>query len=325
MAKKVGLITINLLAGTAEFNTQMDSAKAKIRSLTEDVDQASHRLVTGNQAASGFIRVAENGMANNLRAVENFMTRTLGLGPVMQAIFPVVGAIAFAGLVVSLGEKVYDFFKKASEGAQRVNNAFREMIGPMRLSNDELRVSNDRLENEIAKLEGKRQNNLQLMLDDARVSADKLGDSLESNLKSLNKLLKEENVSSFWGFITNKAATSDITDYMKAFAASEGEIVDKGQAKIKDAAERKDKPGVDAATSELATAVIKGRAAAVEYLNKQLEIARGLQADQLAMDKRTGMEGAWNSNTPDQAERIAALRGAVAVARGGTEDVDLTQ
>src|SRR5450432_3255467 len=170
MAKRVGLITINLLAGTAAFNTQMDAAKAKIKNLGSGVDEASKKLVSGNQAASGFIRVAEGGMANNLRAVENFMTKTLGLGPALQAIFPLVGAIAFAGLLFTMGKEVYAFFKKAEEGPARVANAFRLLNAPLQLTNDELRVANDRLDNDIAKLEGKRQNSLQLALDQARVA-----------------------------------------------------------------------------------------------------------------------------------------------------------
>ena len=265
MAKRVGLITINLLAGTAAFNTQMDAAKAKIKNLGSGVDEASKKLVSGNQAASGFIRVAEGGMANNLRAVENFMTKTLGLGPALQAIFPLVGAIAFAGLLFTMGKEVYAFFKKAEEGPARVANAFRLLNAPLQLTNDELRVANDRLDNDIAKLEGKRQNSLQLALDQARVAADKLADSLDKDLEGLNKLLKEENVNAFVGFFTDTASTSKLKEYFggkTGYGGYKGEVdelTDKGRAKINAAAERGDKAGQDAAVKELDIALEKKR------------------------------------------------------------------
>ncbi len=210
MAKRVGLITINLLAGTADFNTQMESAKAKLRSLGNEVTSAQHKLVSGNQAASGVIRVFEGGMTNNLRAVENFLTRTLGLGPIMQAIFPIAGAIAFGGLIIALGTKVYDFFKKGEEGAVRVTNAFRSLNQSVKTSSDELQLSNDRLLNDIAKLEGRRQNNLKIALDEVVVSADKLADSLERDISGLNKLLEKEELGRFKAFFLGQASTSGI-------------------------------------------------------------------------------------------------------------------
>ena len=284
MAKRVGLITINLLAGTAAFNTQMDAAKAKIKNLGSGVDEASKKLVSGNQAASGFIRVAEGGMANNLRAVENFMTKTLGLGPALQAIFPLVGAIAFAGLLFTMGKEVYAFFKKAEEGPARVANAFRLLNAPLQLTNDELRVANDRLDNDIAKLEGKRQNSLQLALDQARVAADKLADSLDKDLEGLNKLLKEENVNAFVGFFTDTASTSKLKEYFggkTGYGGYKGEVdelTDKGRAKINAAAERGDKAGQDAAVKELDIALEKKRGQAILDTTNKLKEFQRLQA-----------------------------------------------
>jgi len=253
MAKKVGLISINLMAGTAQFNAQMPTATAQIRNfgnaantaraqvagiaafgatafnnignaaagagqqvnnLGNRVKTAQQHLVSGNQAASGFIRVVEGGMANNLRAVENFLTRTLGLGPALQVLFPLVGAIAFAGLIIHLGEEVYAFFKKLEEGPARVANAFRILNAPLQLTNDELRVTGDRLTNDIAKLEGRRENTLKLALDEARVAADKLSDSLDKDLKEMNKLLSEEEIGRFKGFFTNTGSTTWLKEFI---------------------------------------------------------------------------------------------------------------
>ena len=77
------------------------------------------------QATTAAVRVLEGGVTNNLRAVERFAAGTLKLGPILKAAFPLVGGLAFAGLIVGMGEKVYEFFKKASEGPARIANAFR--------------------------------------------------------------------------------------------------------------------------------------------------------------------------------------------------------
>lgn len=50
----------------------------------------------------------------DIRAVERFLTTTLGMGDALQKIFPVVGAIAFAGALVEAGKKIYDLYEKWS-------------------------------------------------------------------------------------------------------------------------------------------------------------------------------------------------------------------
>src|ERR1700728_1184228 len=198
------------------------------------IGSSSHTAVSGMQATSAAVRVLEGGLTNNLRAVERFAAGTLKLGPILQAAFPLIGGLAFAGLVVSIGEKVYEFFKKASEGPARIANAFRELNAPLKLTNDELRVANDRLTNDIAKLEGRRQNTLALALDEARVAADKLADSLEKDLKDLNKLLKEENVNALKGFFTDQASTTALRQQIGGrtgiggFTGEVADINDKG-------------------------------------------------------------------------------------------------
>jgi len=75
--------------------------------------------------------------------------------------------------------------KKVSEflriSGPRPNGSGRVQFGECRLAADERSApgANDRLENDIAKLEGKRQNTLKSALDDAREAADDLAKSLD--------------------------------------------------------------------------------------------------------------------------------------------------
>jgi hypothetical protein len=330
-SKRVGLISINLVAGTAQFNTDMANAKAKIVAVGGAAKEASGHMVSGMMASSAAIRVMEGGMTNNLRAVERFVSGTLGLGPALQKIFPVVGAIAFAGLIVKLGVEVYDFYKKVAEGPARIANAFRQMSAPIKLTNDELRVTNDRLTNDIAKLEGRRQNNLQLALDEARVTADHLADSLEKDLTALNKLLKDENISAFKGFFTNQASTTDLKEYMGGRTGTGGffgdiaEINDRGKAKIDAAAGRKDKKAQDAAIIGLNTELEERYAKAISHVNFALETAQILQQERDKALQRTA-HGLLNpGGVPrDQTSEIELARASLGVLRAGPQLVELT-
>ncbi len=76
--------------------------------------EAAAHSVPAWSAASGAIRVLEGGMNNNVRAAERFLGTTLGLGPVLMAAFPVVGAIALGGVMSELVKKVVDFSKNAA-------------------------------------------------------------------------------------------------------------------------------------------------------------------------------------------------------------------
>ncbi len=122
-----------------------------------DFGRAAHSSASGVQSVSATLRVMEFNMTNNLRAAERFVANVLGLGPVLQKIFPVVGAIAFAGVIGEAGKRVYDFFKQIKDAPKLLDEAFRSINNSARTSADELRLSNDHLLNDIAKLQGRQE------------------------------------------------------------------------------------------------------------------------------------------------------------------------
>ena len=311
MAKRVGLISINLVAGTAQFNADMGKAKAQIVAVGGAAQDAGKHVVSGMQASSAAIRVMEGGMTNNLRAVERFVSGTLGLGPALQAIFPVVGALAFGGLIVSIGEKVYTFFKNAQEGATRVANAFRELNQPLRLTNDELRLANDHLANDIAKLEGKRQNNLAVALDEARVVADKLAKSLDDDLQKLEKLMKENNIGKLNGLFTGRAGTGKDEDEVKRFTDEMARTDSEGLRSVRDA---KGKDAIDAAMKAWQAKSLAAIDSEIGYFRELVKESERLQGGQVIhtrdaqgnpVDVRTAQRG------PDQTGAIIERRGVV--------------
>jgi hypothetical protein len=205
MGRKAGVISIDVQAGTGKFILDLEKAKGAVR----EFGSSSKSSMAASSAA---LRELEGNFGNNTRAVSRFLSQTLGLGPVLQAAFPIVGGLAFGGMLVGVGKNVYEFFKNMQEGPRKIAEAFTALNGPLRITNDELRVTNDRLENDIAKLEGKRQNTLKLALDEARLSADKLAESLEKDLSSIDKLLKENHVGTFAQVFFGKAGTKDLEE-----------------------------------------------------------------------------------------------------------------
>jgi len=207
-AKTIGEVKINLSAGTADFILQMERANATVRKFSTDATGGVRQLgnsfsdmgghgVSGVQAVSGALRVLEGGITNNLRAAERFTANILGLGPILQAAFPVIGAIAFAGIVEKVGGEVYNFYKEMRDAPEKMAGAWRALGAPLQLANDQMLVSIDRVQQEIAKLEGRRQSTLKLSIDEARVAADQLADSLDKDLQALHRFLDENDSNVF--------------------------------------------------------------------------------------------------------------------------------
>jgi len=219
MARKAGVISIDINAGTAKMVLDLENAKGKLREFG-----ASGRSAMAPTTVA--LRELEGNLANNTRGVARFLAQTLHLGPVLSAAFPVIGGIAFAGMVVELGNKVADFFKKVQQGPEKMADAFRGVNGPLRQTNDELRVTNARLDVDIAKLEHKPQNTLALALAEAKAAADKLGESLEKTLKDIDRVFKEQNIGWTDKIFAGTAGTSDLQEMNTRLRHSIGAVED---------------------------------------------------------------------------------------------------
>src|SRR5947209_11519093 len=117
MGRKAGIISIDLVAGTAQFQADMERAKAKVR-------EFGTHSVSGVQAASGAIRTLEGNVTNNVRAVERFLVTSLKLGPVLQTVFPLVGGLAFLGMVDSIGSKIGDTYAQLRDAPEKLRGSY---------------------------------------------------------------------------------------------------------------------------------------------------------------------------------------------------------
>jgi hypothetical protein len=331
MATRVGAIRIDLGANTAQFEEGMNRAN---RTLS---DFGSHG-VNSIQATSAALRVMEGNVQNNIRAAERFLAQTLGLGDALKAAFPVVGAIALGGVLSELITKAteaYEAFKKMEEAPARIADGFRNLNTTLSVSNDQLRVTNDRLAMEIAKLEGKPSNGLQLGIDEARQAADKLAESLAKDIDQVQKLLKEETIGTLKGLFTGRAPTSDIE---KAFFGEDGysgfrgKINDITSVFSEQLATVTDKTGVANLRSWERNLLEKAYGDQIGYVQRQLEAADTAQRKRATIvDKPIAVDefGRVTSTAkaplggPDQAARIAELQGLLRQLRLELESVGL--
>jgi hypothetical protein len=123
-----GKLVIDVSAGTAQFVLDMERVNGKLRDFGRSADEAGAHVVTSMQATSGAIRTLEG---NSIRAAERFLSDTLGVGKAMQAIFPIVGALATVEVIAHMGSEigkltgwwggVSEAEKKATEEAQRLD------------------------------------------------------------------------------------------------------------------------------------------------------------------------------------------------------------
>jgi hypothetical protein len=139
-------------------------------------------------AASGAIRVLEGSMP--IRAVERFATTTLGLGPILQAAFPVFGAIAFGEMVGHVGKELFEAFDMAGERARKTADDIRADSDALRSLSDDLTVEADKIDIANAKVAKRPISGIKLALDEAIAASDRLGDRLDANLKKIEATIK---------------------------------------------------------------------------------------------------------------------------------------
>ncbi len=156
------------------------------------VERAGHAAVTQMTATSAAVRSLEGNPG--IRAVERFLTTIPGVGKALMAAFPLIGGIAFGAMVVELGAKVAEFIKETKEMPERLRDGFRDLHDSAQMANDELRLTNANLDNQLAKLQGKPENNLKVALYETWVEADKLVKRLNDGTKGVKDLLEQNKI-----------------------------------------------------------------------------------------------------------------------------------
>jgi hypothetical protein len=189
-----GAVKVTLSVDAANYSAGIDKAKQKVVELTNATTKAGHSTVSSMQASSAAIRTLEGNWDHNTRAVERFLTQIPGVGKALQLIFPLVGGLAFGAMVVDMGKKIYEFEQAGKNAGRTIQQAFQDISASTRKTGIDLDITNDKLQNQIAKLEHKPENLLRLALDEDRKAAFELTQQLEEANKKTADLFKKSGV-----------------------------------------------------------------------------------------------------------------------------------
>ncbi|MGD0497535.1 MAG: hypothetical protein ABSC23_03765 [Bryobacteraceae bacterium] len=237
------------------------------------------------------------------RALRGFLAELSGVGPVMSAAF---GAFALIGLVEIIDQAVkkvvelVNQFKQIGEQPHKIEMAFNSLNIETQKVNDELSRENTNLENSIAKLEHKPQNLLAEALNDARINADELAQSLNKDADSLAKLIKENHVGGVINWFMGVQGTGDIEDWAKKYQAKLNDINYTGSSNVhaattKDAAKK--------AQDDWGAAIAQERDNALKQVNAWIKQA------QTPQPAGKGTIFQQDDNPQERAARLAMLKG----------------
>jgi hypothetical protein len=218
MPNAAGSVNIVLGMNAVTFTQGIKNAQAELDKFAGKSKAAGHSTVSAMQSASASIRLLENPLGNNTRAIERLASQSKLLRGIFSAAFPIVGAVAIGMVVGKLAMDVSKFIDTANKMPKAISQGFASMALASKTSTDAMQLSNDALQNSINKLEHKPQNNAKIAMDEATLAADKLATSIERSNASLNELLSKNHLSGL-ALLMGKQGTADREGTIKAFGA----------------------------------------------------------------------------------------------------------
>lgn len=326
MPRRAGTVTVNFDAGTATFLKDVELAAGTVREFGRTTQSSMAGARTSMVSASTALKELGGNFTGSSRAVARLLVDVGGLGPVLSAAFPIIGGLAFIGMIVKMGEAVNKFFKDMAEAPKRMTDAFRPLQQSTLEAADNLRVVNDRLEMDIAKLEGKRQNSLKLALDEAVKSADALGQSLEKDLKTASDLLEKNKT----GWIEKNVFGKEGTEPVQKINEELRRKIHEQDEILRTAARKAEiNPDKSAATKDLKDATDARNKAVKQYL-EDAEKAVSAIIDWKPKAKVSKATGVWKDvgsplgglDMPDKNKRDNALAAANAMREQYQNDQD---
>lgn len=298
-----GSVTARLNLNAAGWSTAVSQAQKQMKALQAATNAMGHGTVSSMQASSAAIRVLEGGITGNIRAAERFIGMLPGIGTALKAAFPLVGGIALAGVFVKIGTEAAEAIQKVRQMPTVIAAGFRELNDSAQTANDTMRVTNDRLENEIAKLEGKPQNNLMLAIDEARLAADKFAESLDRDNQKVKELLTQNNISAPMALLTNRASTSDVSGTARAYNQQISDLGGRYGLAVQGHADE-----AGGSPADLLKQINDKRASAIAKMNEIIAAAKSAQAKPSNMNNAPLLQG-MSVAGPDQAAVIATATG----------------
>ena len=273
--------------------------------------------VTEIQALSGGIRVLEG--SQGIRAAERFLASIPGIGAAFQAAFPLIGLAAISEMFSRIGEEIHKAFDQAMNAPQVIQSAFRNLNETLHESNDELQLTNDKLRDDIAKIEGHPSNGLMVALDEARVAADKLEISLLKDLTASTKLFADNKENMLEALNLLPGGGSDFAQISQEAQKFQGQIqqtIDKYKttSAAGNGLQLPKIPGLDK---------LSGQLQQQEKAKESVELAKQYSAEIDKLSDR--LQAAQRHSSGLYTSEVASLEGLIDLYKEQRAQIDLTQ
>jgi hypothetical protein len=310
MAQPVWTLSVDLQTKTATFQTGMaDAAKAARGSFNEIKSGADEmgRATGGSmmEARHGVMLLGEEFGVHLPRALTSFIASIGPVAGVMQAAFPFLAIIAGVTLLIEHLDKL----KSAAQQVGEKSAAWQKLIDVNEEYGDSLKVTNERLKQELAALNGGMTNNLAVALKEASVQADQLAGHLQEDLDKAMKLVEGQQVS-VWSRLLNTEGSSDVTDKLRSDFEAAKQVIERGKEQIRQASQSGNANAVQTAETGARVNAQKSLGDMIVWVGAQLDEATAKQAKynaESAADKILPTSLAYS----DQSQRIAILKGAL--------------
>jgi hypothetical protein len=203
-SRKVASAYVDLELQIAKFKAALGEADGSMKKF-------SKQLREENEKSRESVRLLTESIGVGVpRGLQKIIATAPGVTRALNMAFDAVVVIALVKVVYEAGEKIVEFGRKSEEAAKKNIEAWRNLSEPIDSANDKMRITNDRLEEQIAKLEHKPTNELKTAIDEAADHANMLYSALQKANKESEALLESNQTAWYSGFL-GKEQTKDIT------------------------------------------------------------------------------------------------------------------
>jgi hypothetical protein len=204
-------ISAKLALDSSDYDKGIARARSGIKLLQTDMSAAGRTTVSEMQASQATVAGLEEKLGTSRRVLERFLTTIPGVSKAFEMMFPILGATAFVSILVRMGDSIKQAVDHANNLGSSLSKGFSDLNRSAQTANDELEVTNVKLDAQIAKLEHKPANQLAVAFAEAKVEADKLDDSVRKAITDVQKLLTENKVGAVDSLL-GKGSSKDVDD-----------------------------------------------------------------------------------------------------------------
>lgn len=317
---------------SAQVTGTAATARATIATVAATKAAQDNTAATLSQSeAYATARIAGGAMAGSTNMMAMGFARLASSVPLvsslLSAAFPIIIAAAMVEVIYQVVDGLYKMIQTADNAAHSTAIAFDSIIDPLRKTNDTLAVTNDKLGVTISKLSHvPTTNGVQLAIDQARVAADRLDDSLERVSTDLDKILTKNRIGILSSILTGNATTSDTEQFIKSQFDTVDQVRKNAEQALDKASANKDPKASAAATVAAYQAERTAIQGTINALNDKWNVLNKLQ-DQHNHPTQTGISqyGAPQyASAPDQTANLTAVGQAVRLAQQDLRGLDET-